>query len=430
MMGRELIRIDGSEAMEVMNWKERFLQLPQAVQESLLIDRTAKSQGVGRRRIIWATGAYEVFGKGYKAEEEITIPALMAPCAPVIRPMAEKREEEKKERAKKRAEVFTPSWMCCLQNDLVDEEWFGRSCVFHTAKANGNGWQTVESTIQFPEMPGKTWNRYVDRKVLEITCGEAPYLVSRYDTVTGVAIPVRERIGMLDRKLRIVGENAKTEDEWMHWSRRAFEATYGYEYQGDSLLLARMNLLETYREYKEERWRKEATKEELAVIARILSWNLWQMDGLSGFLPLGEMGRQYYSDSLFGEDLRLYAPGEIESRIHNWRCKETYSFQSLTKQEKGGKAMKFDVIIGNPPYQDEIVGEQKTFLPPIYHVFIEQSYKVGKIVELIHPARFLFNAGSTPKEWNQKMLHDPHLKVMYYQQDSSKIFGGTDIKGG
>lgn len=413
--------------MAFMRWKEKFLRLPQAVQESLLTDRTAKSQGAGRSRIIWATGTYKEFGAGYGAEEEITVSALTAPDAPVIRPMAEKREEEKKERARQRAEVFTPSWMCCLQNDLVDEEWFGRPNVFHTAKVDGNGWQTVASLIPFPAVPGKTWQRYVDRKVLEITCGEAPYLVSRYDTVTGADIPVGERIGMLDRKLRIVGERAETEEEWMRWARRAYEATYGYEYQGDSLLLARMNLLETYGEYKRNRWGKEASNEEFAVIARILSWNLWQMDGLSGFLPLGEMGKQYYSDSLFGEDLRLYAPGEIESRVHNWRSKETYSFQSLIKQEKGGKAMKFDVIIGNPPYQEEVEG---TSDKPIYNYFMDEAYKLGREVLLISPARFLFNAGKTPKEWNRRMLNDPHLKVMWYEQDSSRVFVNTDIKGG
>lgn len=92
--------------------------------------------------------------------------------------------------------------------------------------------------------------------------------------------------------------------------------------------------------------------------------------------------------------------------------------------------MKFDFIIGNPPYQDETVGEQKTFAPPIYHLFMDEAYKVGDRVELIHPARFLFNAGSTPKEWNQKMLNDEHLKVLYHEQDSSKIFSNTDIKGG
>ena len=92
--------------------------------------------------------------------------------------------------------------------------------------------------------------------------------------------------------------------------------------------------------------------------------------------------------------------------------------------------MKFDFVIGNPPYQDETIGDNKGFAPPVYHKFLENAYKIGDVVEMIHPARFLFNAGSTPKQWNEQMLHAPHLKVLYFEQDSSKVFSNTDIKGG
>lgn len=92
--------------------------------------------------------------------------------------------------------------------------------------------------------------------------------------------------------------------------------------------------------------------------------------------------------------------------------------------------MKFDFVIGNPPYQDETLGDNKGFAPPVYHKFLEEAYKVANTVEMIHPARFLFNAGSTPKQWNEQMLQDPHLKVLYFEQDSSKVFSNTDIKGG
>lgn len=91
--------------------------------------------------------------------------------------------------------------------------------------------------------------------------------------------------------------------------------------------------------------------------------------------------------------------------------------------------MKFDYIIGNPPYQDESNGN-KTFAPPQYHLFMDSAYAIAEKVELITPARFLFNAGSTPKSWNQKMLNDEHLKVESYEPDASKVFPDTDIKGG
>mgnify|MGYP005770683447 FL=1 len=91
--------------------------------------------------------------------------------------------------------------------------------------------------------------------------------------------------------------------------------------------------------------------------------------------------------------------------------------------------MKFDFIIGNPPYQDDIVtkGDRPN---PIYNRFMDESYKISDVVELIHPARFLSEAGQTPKEWNRKMLHDEHFKVLYYEPDGKKIFPETDIKGG
>jgi len=96
----------------------------------------------------------------------------------------------------------------------------------------------------------------------------------------------------------------------------------------------------------------------------------------------------------------------------------------------GDDNLKFDVIIGNPPYQDEKIGDNKTYAPPIYHKFLEESYKLADKVEMVHPARFLFDAGSTPKAWNRKMLSDEHLKVVYYVDDSSEVFPNTDIKGG
>lgn len=91
--------------------------------------------------------------------------------------------------------------------------------------------------------------------------------------------------------------------------------------------------------------------------------------------------------------------------------------------------MKFDFVIGNPPYQDETIGNN-TKTPSVYNYFLEEAYKIGDIVQMIHPARFLFNAGDTSKEWNKKMLQDCHLKVLYYEPISGKIFPNTDIKGG
>ncbi len=91
--------------------------------------------------------------------------------------------------------------------------------------------------------------------------------------------------------------------------------------------------------------------------------------------------------------------------------------------------MKFDYIIGNPPYQEETDSDSTRMLP-IYNSFMDACYSVSDKVELVTPARFLFNAGQTPKKWNEKMLSDEHLKVLYYEPDASKLFPNTDIKGG
>jgi len=92
---------------------------------------------------------------------------------------------------------------------------------------------------------------------------------------------------------------------------------------------------------------------------------------------------------------------------------------------------KFSYIIGNPPYQSgDQSGLNKQFAAPIYDKFLEESFKVANCVELIHPARFLFNAGSTPKDFNERMLKDEHYKVLLYEPDCTKIFPSTMIKGG
>lgn len=92
--------------------------------------------------------------------------------------------------------------------------------------------------------------------------------------------------------------------------------------------------------------------------------------------------------------------------------------------------MKFDFVIGNPPYQDNTIGENDTYAPPVYDKFLDAAYGIADKVEMIHPARFLFNAGSTPKAWNQKMLNDEHFKVTHYEAYSGRVFPNTDIKGG
>jgi hypothetical protein len=89
--------------------------------------------------------------------------------------------------------------------------------------------------------------------------------------------------------------------------------------------------------------------------------------------------------------------------------------------------MKFNAVVGNPPYQLTTEG---TSDKPIYHLFLDIAFKISDKVTFITPGRFLFNAGKTPKEWNERILKDKHFKVIWYESDSTKVFPNVDIKGG
>ena len=109
----------------------------------------------------------------------------------------------------------------------------------------------------------------------------------------------------------------------------------------------------------------------------------------------------------------------------------TASFGSVSGQNSLAReaSVKFDAIVGNPPYQIMATGDANGS-DPIYHLFIDAACKLGEKVSFIHPARFLFNAGKTPKDWNEKMLADEHYRVVRYWASSSDVFPTVDIKGG
>ena len=387
-----------------------------------LLDRLLADK-VTHGNILWATDAYAQLGEWYSPGNEIRPQRITGDNSDLIKTRASRAMEQRTERTRQHAEVFTPLWVVKKMNDFADEQWFGRK--------DGIYKYTDEGRIYFSTK--KHWKLYVDARRLEITCGEAPFLATRYDVETGEAIPVEDRIGLLDRKLRAVSENTQDAEEWKRWALRAVQAIYGYELQGDNLLIARVNMLCTVEEHLFHRWRQKVDKAWLEKLCNVIAWNLWQMDGIHGCVPVPPAPTE--------EQLSLFPPmpeqtnlfGEIEKhdipcRLYDWRGDRSISYTTL--REKGTKAMKFDFIIGNPPYQDETLGDNKGFAPPIYHLFMDESIKVASRVELIHPARFLFNAGSTPKAWNEKMLKDPHLKVLHYEGDASKLFPNTEIKGG
>ena len=302
--------------------------------QQLLLDRSTK------KNIVWATPGYEELGDEFACTHEILPKHLQGEYSSLILPRIAKEAETQDSRTREHAEVFTPSWVCNAQNNLVDEQWFGQQNVFNIA--DGQTWKATTDRISFPEKGPHTWKKYVDARRLEITCGEAPYLVSRYDTVTGDEIPIRERIGLLDRKLRVVTENTETEQDWSTWALRAFQSVYGYEFQGDNLVLARENLLLTYIEYYLERFGHWPEAKSLITIARVISWNLWQMDGLKYVAP-------FSCKTILREHFNVFEKTYIEEpcpgcetgnnryhngtycKIYDWRRDNSLEFWTMVK---------------------------------------------------------------------------------------------------
>ena len=304
--------------MELINIKEYPVK---NMLSALLKDKTTK------KNIIFATDAYSDFD--VDAKTQITEQLLLGFGALAIQPRVLKSMEEQSERTKKKAEVFTPSWICNKMNNHCDEEWFGRTEVFN--REVEHKWVINTDKIEFEKQ--NDWKKYVDSKRLEITCGEAPYIVSRYDTTTAEIIPVKECIGILDRKLRVVNENTDNENEWLKWCIRAFQSVYGYEFQGDNLLIARINLLMTFVEYMNDRWGHNPDDEELKKITNIIVWNLWQMDGITGTIPFGKPKEEYHQLSIFDFAVGINdtEPEEVNCKIFDWRSNESLTYNSIKK---------------------------------------------------------------------------------------------------
>ena len=255
---------------EIKSWGHEIL-------ENLLRDRTTGEN------IIWATDDYASKGEGYSFYDFITPEKICGENRHLIQPRISKSLKNKKKRIVDKAEVFTPSWLCNFQNNIADEIWFGRKHVFNKDDVDNKTWEPYYTPILHPAE--KPWTSYVAAQRMEITCGEAPYLVSRYDTTTGEFIPLENRIGLLDRKLRVVCENTESIYEWLKYAEIAYMSIYGYEWQGDSLLLAREALLVSFVEYYQGKFHSLPAEDRVKRIAYIISWNIWQMDGLKFVIP-------------------------------------------------------------------------------------------------------------------------------------------------
>lgn len=303
--------------------EQRIADMSEDLLKILLSDKTTGSS------IVWATDNYAYRSDLYAPNQHITPGLITGVNTHVIQPRVSKDRDEQIRRTRDKAEVFTSSWICNLQNNSIDDAWFGKPGTFNTTE--GTTWTVNETKVEFPD--GKSWMDYVDERRLEITCGEAPYLVSRYDTVTGKELPIKERIGLLDRKLRVVNENVESDEEWSKWVTRAFQSCYGFDYQGDNVLLARENLLLTYFDYYEERYSTKPSLRDTKKIATIIAWNIWQMDGLTNTVPFSDapvINNQISLYDAFGEgEEQKIETAPIKCKVFDWRSNCSLEFDSI-----------------------------------------------------------------------------------------------------
>lgn len=311
----------------------------------LLLDHTTQ------QNILWATDNYQHLGGPYTYSSQILPELITGDNGYKIMPRVKKNKDLQQSRVREMAEVFTPSWVCNSQNNLIDNAWFGRKSVFNFEKVLKDGkktWRRNKNKITYPV--GKSWKHYIRDTRLEIACGEAPYITSRYDTTTGEFIPIEKRIGFLDRKLRVINENVSNSGKWLEAAQNAYKNTYAFEWHGDSLLLAREAMLITFIENYKLIFDKEPLLKSIRYIAYIISWNVWQMDGLKGVIPNSCRSIISETKDLFDETktITTKCSGCINNNIklHNgiYCLIKDWSNQDLTTGKKGRTTKFIDLL--------------------------------------------------------------------------------------
>lgn len=299
----------------------------------LLTDHTRTTTNK-THNILWATDSYE----NHNSKDEIKIEDVTGKSTYLIQPRITKPKEEQKSRTRDKAEVFTPTSIVDEMNKQID--W-----------STGH-WPTTENN----------WQNYIKELRLEITCGEAPFIVNRYNAASGKKIlKLGDRVGFLDRKLQAVSKYCNDKKSWLEWTTIAFQCSYGYEWQGDNLLLARENLLYTFIDYWNDQFPsdkinldRQVSDEKLKIledIATIVSWNIFQMDGLKYVVPMSCKSEIATTEippmlAILGEkpDKKLakkQCPGCAKSdsflhngkyvRIMDWQKNKTLKFVDLLK---------------------------------------------------------------------------------------------------
>jgi len=285
--------------------REDYLNQKDNLLELLLEDRTSK------KNILWATDSYRSKGKGFEPGMHVNPELVTGIYGKVIQPRASKSREEQIRRTREKAEVFTPLWVVKQMNDVCDSK--------RVTKYN--------------------WQEYVALLKLEITCGEAPYIVSRYDPVADSqdVLPLKKRVGFLDRKLQVVSKYCDEHKDWVTWAKIAFQSSYGYEWQGDNLLIARENLLYTFIDFYKNKFNRKPKLNLQKEIVDIIVWNIFQMDGLNYMIPMSksfEERKKSIQGSLFNQENSLNKKKKTNTKnnyvkVMDWKERKIIRFIDL-----------------------------------------------------------------------------------------------------
>lgn len=305
-----------------------------------------------------------------------------------IKPRYGKDKQSQKARTGKNAEVFTPQWIIANQNKLLDPK-------------------------------NKKIEQYVKTTWLEIACGEGSYIVTRYDMQTGQTISIDKRTGFLDLKFHKINKNVRKKKKWNRLAILAYKASYGLELQGDSLFLARKNLLYSYIEYYKRKWNRFPKYRDLERIAIIVSYNVFQMD----IIQETELSTQ---SSCVGQlQLFMTEPNNPYVSVKRWTTGKMVPIDSFQVNN----------LVGNPPYQQNDKGKRKdskqnASATAIYPIFVEWSKTRSKKQSLLIPSRWISGAGKGTKKFVDSMLDDFSIKSLVVYPDARKVFTDNEIKGG
>ncbi len=276
------------------------------------------------RNIIWAADSYEKkLGKDYLPKKQMLKDQLTGRLGNVIQPRASKSRSVQNERTKEKAEVFTPLSVVKQMNT------------------------ELERSLELPA--DHTWIDFIKTIWLEITCGEAPFIASRYNPTanTQKIIKPQNRVGFLDIKLKVISKHVDDKDDWFAHAETALKACYGYEWQGDNLLIARENILFTINDFYFDKFGKNIKTSQLEKFAEIISWNIFQMDGLKYVLPMSCKHETKITPgelTLFGETPDVIEKNECEGCKKNDPLKHNGKYAKIMDWEKNKKVRFVDIL--------------------------------------------------------------------------------------